>query len=476
MSDPIRDLENFSTGGTPMTPLPAAEVRRRGDRLRRRNTTLLSVAGAVAVAAVVATPLALRGGADDAGHDPGFATSSPSASVTTSTAVGGAWLAAIPEDFSLAEGLPARNEDGTDVGDLDRSRDQRIELCGTTGWSQADGLDSASVSYTAPEDTRTRSLTLYPDDTAADAALQQLQDTVAGCTSEEVGGTEQVYAPFDHPAGEASYAWTQRFRTSGQFDTGLVVHQAVRVGNALLVTSSYGEGGAGDSIDKVAEATASDADVVVRAMSLFAEQPDAATRTPDPYTSEPGTPQVEPGPSTDDGIPADFPIDAGLTTSEGDSVDGPSARAEGVPEATFCDVLAWPNGGDARLAVTAAVPEYYQGREVVRYASAAEAAAAIATLRRVVGDCPEQPQQDGSAYLTTEREADTGHDSFAFSRAYDRGLGGEGYVFTRVGTAVLALYTSGETAPENMDKVVARLVDATALITPAMCTFTDAGC
>ncbi len=113
MSDPIRDLENFSTGGTPMTPLPAAEVRRRGDRLRRRNTTLLSVAGAVAVAAIVAAPLALAGGNDKAGPDTGFATRSPSA--TSSTEDGGAWLASIPADFPLEEGYPADNEDGTPV-------------------------------------------------------------------------------------------------------------------------------------------------------------------------------------------------------------------------------------------------------------------------------------------------------------------------------------------------------------------------
>ena len=211
-------------------------------------------------------------------------------------------------------------------------------------------------------------------------------------------------------------------------------------------------------------------------MTLFAEHPDAVTRTPDPYTSEPGTSQVQPGPATDNGIPADFPIDVDLSSSEGDALDGPSARAEGVPEATFCDVLVWPNGGDARLAVTAAAPEFYEGREVVRYASAAEAVTAMAALRQAVLDCPEQPQQDGSTYLTTEQPADTGYDTFAFSRAYEQGLGGEGYVFTRVGTAVLALYTSGELAPENMDEFIARLVDQTARITPAMCTFTAAGC
>ena len=106
MSDPIRDLENFSTGGTPMTPLPASEVRRRGDRLRRRNTTLLSVAGAVAVAAIVATPLALSGGKDKAGPDTGFATQTPSASATTSGDVGTAWLAEVPRTSPWRRATP----------------------------------------------------------------------------------------------------------------------------------------------------------------------------------------------------------------------------------------------------------------------------------------------------------------------------------------------------------------------------------
>ena len=472
MSDPIRDLENFSTGGTPMTPLPAAEVRRRGDRLRLRNTTLLSVAGAVAVAVIIAAPLALSGGTDKTGPDTGFATQTPSA--TASGDVGGAWLANIPKDFPLEEGYPADNEDGTPISVRDVDAPELFSLCDAYVTFGDQVLDEATVTYSAPEDERNRWLAVYPDAASADRALGAIGSVVEDCPVEEVKGTETVLTPFSSSLGDRALAWTSRYRTDGLFDVGLGVFQAVRVGNAVLLDTSYGEGGATtDSIDKVAQATAIDAVPVVKAMDLFAEHPDAVTAAPDPYTSEPSSP--EPGPSTDDGIPADFPIDADLT-SEPDSLDGPSARAEGVPEAVLCDAPTWPNGGDARLAVSSAIPEFYEGREVVRYASAAEAVTAMGAIRQAVRDCPEQPQQDGSAYLTTEQAADTGYDTLAFSRAYEQGLGGEAYVFTRVGTAVLAVYTSGEFAPENMDETVTNLVDVTARITPAMCTFTAAGC
>ncbi|MER6941230.1 hypothetical protein, partial [Nocardioides sp. NPDC000441] len=56
MSDPISRLDQFraDTPGAPMKS--AAEVRQRGDQIRRRRRTLVA-AGAVAVAAVVAGPI-----------------------------------------------------------------------------------------------------------------------------------------------------------------------------------------------------------------------------------------------------------------------------------------------------------------------------------------------------------------------------------------------------------------------------------
>ena len=49
-------------------------------------------------------------------------------------------------------------------------------------------------------------------------------------------------------------------------------------------------------------------------------------------------------------------------------------------------------------------------------------------------------------------------------------------MFTRVGTAVLAILTSGEYARDDVAGAVPGLVATTAKITPAMCVFTAAGC
>jgi hypothetical protein len=57
MSDPIERLDHFRTGFEPgPMPLSADEVRRRGDRLRRRNAARVATAGVVA-AVVIAAPI-----------------------------------------------------------------------------------------------------------------------------------------------------------------------------------------------------------------------------------------------------------------------------------------------------------------------------------------------------------------------------------------------------------------------------------
>lgn len=62
--DPIRDLENFGTGGVPVTPLEPAQVRRLGDRRRARRHSGIAALAAVAVIAAVtpAVLLATQGG------------------------------------------------------------------------------------------------------------------------------------------------------------------------------------------------------------------------------------------------------------------------------------------------------------------------------------------------------------------------------------------------------------------------------
>ena len=67
--DPIKDLEDFNQQGLNVNPLPPSEVRRLGDRMRRRNAAFAAV-GAAAAIAVIVTPLAVFAGGRDHAEPP----------------------------------------------------------------------------------------------------------------------------------------------------------------------------------------------------------------------------------------------------------------------------------------------------------------------------------------------------------------------------------------------------------------------
>ena len=103
--DPLR--------GTPdqlvRPPLPPAEVRRRGDRLRRRRTVTAATGAALAVALVVGGGLALGGGlttgSTPAPVPPAGQPPSESAEPSPAPTPDVDWLTSIPTGFPLADDL-----------------------------------------------------------------------------------------------------------------------------------------------------------------------------------------------------------------------------------------------------------------------------------------------------------------------------------------------------------------------------------
>ncbi|QNN51292.1 hypothetical protein [Nocardioides mesophilus] len=77
--DPLRDLKDFGLGGTVLTPLEPAQVRRLGDRRRARRRGATAAIAAVAVVAALSPVLLLNNGASDTGS-PADGVSTPASS------------------------------------------------------------------------------------------------------------------------------------------------------------------------------------------------------------------------------------------------------------------------------------------------------------------------------------------------------------------------------------------------------------
>ncbi len=173
--------------------------------------------------------------------------------------------------------------------------------------------------------------------------------------------------------------------------------------------------------------------------------------------------------------------------SEPDGVEvtreGPGPQAQGAQEVSPCDQAVWPVDGVDRLAVTETGPGYAESREVVEFAGADEAVAAMAAVRSAVSACPTEVNEfdptNSPEMAWTVEQADTGYeDSVTFAQTYVDGMpGGAIWQFTRVGRAILVTDVAGEyAAGRSVDLAVDQLTELTRTITPAMCEFTEEGC
>lgn len=265
MPDPIDTLKSFHTEGLDVNPIPASEVRRRGDRRRHRNNAVAAI-GALAAVAVIATPFAV--GARGSGHaDPQPA------------GPGVSWRQEVPTGFPLREGLPAKNgnpEPKQTVFNLG------ISFCGEAAWSLRSpfqAVDFAGAAYTGDtEGGEMRTLALYSDDHRAEEAFGFLRTKLAGCPSEAPvsggPGRSFTYETRTSDLGEDSLVFVSHARDSAGPTGEMTVTQVVHVGNALLFGTSYGLGG-GDPqvVEDAVRRLAQDSAGVISDMCVFAADP-----------------------------------------------------------------------------------------------------------------------------------------------------------------------------------------------------------
>lgn len=258
----LDELAGFDPG-TPTRMLPAAEVRRRGDR--RRLTTTLAVAGAALAAAVaVGTPVVLlAGGGSDRAVQP-----APSPPAPTS---GPGWVTTVPADFPLTAGFP--HQDATPGSGLSADPNM-VPVCDGAG---VDGfVDDRVVTYSGESEERAvRVLALYRDDAAARAQVAALRAAVAGCGPTPIAqGTTAVYDTVDADLGtEESLAFTQQVQHDDGLVSDLTYVQVARTGNALYIESSYGAAGGDQVVAAQAQHLLDQATAPLQEMCRFAEHP-----------------------------------------------------------------------------------------------------------------------------------------------------------------------------------------------------------
>jgi hypothetical protein len=261
----VSDHDSFetfkATMSTDLHPLPAAEVRRRGDRLRRRNTALAVAGGTVAAMTAIGVPIALTqtGGSSDG--DAGLvATQGPSADAVE-------WRTDVPEGFPVTGGFPGPEAGGrTTTGPYQA---QAVGPCAGPAWDVSGALDSLAAVYQDPsEGGLDRVVAVFADDEEASARLAELARQVETC---EPQGQPPVSAePLPSDLGEESVVFVNGYDETGEG----FLHQAVRVGNAVLYSTAYFNG-AGDSavVEQTRELEQDRSAEVVTAMCVFAADP-----------------------------------------------------------------------------------------------------------------------------------------------------------------------------------------------------------
>jgi hypothetical protein len=263
----------------PVDRLPAAEVRRRGDARRHRRTALQVAAAVVAVAAVVGGVSLVTGAPSRTVPQPPPASQGPAPTQDPSPtgpteAADPDVRTAIPADFPLAEDLPG-----------DTGPDQQLEgpapnapafdevrACDSTllSRSSAGTVDRLAVTFSQPEDYRARELTTYSSADDAAARLSSVASLFADCPRETAGGPPAFVNEVE-PGRLGDESWTIT-RRADEYAPGIEVLVAVRVGNAVLLTSESNEGGGSAESVRASKQLAEEATApLVDAMCLFAD-------------------------------------------------------------------------------------------------------------------------------------------------------------------------------------------------------------
>lgn len=236
-----------------LAPLPAHEVRRRGDRLRHRRRAW-QVAGAAAAVAIVVGGGAMLSGPDRTPRE------LPITHPTTRPAIS----TVIPSGLPITNGWTDPGGDGSiRVGGSTPALGD-IPYCGRTAYPVAAQADRLTARYQAPEDFRTRELTTYADVATARRALATFRTAVEGCSGAQEGPTATRYRTRPGAFGDESFAVLAYPQDANAIGIESIV--VARLGNALVVSTRADEGRA-DQVAQQADTDGRDLTALLRALA-----------------------------------------------------------------------------------------------------------------------------------------------------------------------------------------------------------------
>jgi hypothetical protein len=306
MSDPFETLEHLDEG--PAGPaLPAAEVRRRGDRMRRRRTALRVAGAACAVAVVTTGGVALGGGLTGSSPQPPATSQGPSPRPSDLPTDGGAprtrQALSVPEDFPLLEGLPDEDVDTQRTTERRLGTPRIFDPCHNNDEAAVEPgrTDYRNVVQSGPAYTYLREIVVYESSSAADEAMLLAKGELERCPQHayDDGISRDVWEPA--PVPERTIKADDQILTvnHGYADHGITTLATswvvARVGNAVVSLAYDGEFGASKGSTRAVVDGELDAyDVIAGSMCPFADE------TTDIGCSEPST-AAGPGEVTDPG-------------------------------------------------------------------------------------------------------------------------------------------------------------------------------
>jgi hypothetical protein len=225
----LNDLDHFDQGLPHMDLLPPSEIRRRGNRLRRRRTALVASGGVLAAAIAIGAPVvALSGSGPDRGTDVATAPPSPAR-----TEPDGGWTTTVPKGFPLLAGFADEGAKASHSLDGDAAVPAGCQSI-FVGYT-----DSLVASYQGVEDRETRVLAIFPDAATASAQMVQFRATVEACTA--YAGTDRVVGVHAADLGtQESMAFSEQVQLDQDLLTDLTLTVIGRTGNAIYLDSSFG--------------------------------------------------------------------------------------------------------------------------------------------------------------------------------------------------------------------------------------------